>query len=281
MEFSAAYRQDLQKYPALPLPLYLTAAGYWSLKHSENRFSAGKRSYSLEVIWCVKGTCELEWSGRLIRLKANDIFWFLPEEDRHFHSGPTGFRFHWLCFDGPLAEALFFSMRLPRKISGEPFPAALYLEIAGKLSSNAPADVAHLSGIGLSLLTRLAALNSELPNDESVYARCVDYIMNNFSNPDLSLDFLCERFELPRSTLTKLFRDNMHRSPGTFIRDQRYAHACSLLKEGKMTVAEVALRCGYRNIGTFHRMIRRISGKAPGEMRTSGQPEFPAQETRD
>lgn len=273
MEFFAAYRQNLQNCPDLPLPLYLTAAGYWDLKHSENHFSAGKRSYSLELIWCEKGSCELEWSGRLVRLKADDIFWFLPDEDRHFHGGPTGFRYQWLCFDGPLVEALFFSMRLPRKISGEPFPSALYQEIAAKLSSSAPADVAHLSGIGLTLLTRLAALNSEQPGDESVYARCVDYVINNFSNPDLSLDFLCERFEVPRSTLSKLFRDNMHRSPGVFIRDQRYAHACSLLKEGKMTVAEVALRCGYRNIGSFHRMVHRVSGRSPGELRASGKPE--------
>ena len=268
MKLSAAYRRDLQTPSGPPLPLYLRSTGSRKLDHGESHFSAGNQPCMLELIWCVRGSCELEWAGRLIHLRTNDIFWFLSDEDRQFHSGSAGFHYQWLCFDGPLAEAIFFSLQLPRKISGESsFPVALFEEIAAKLSSSAPADVAHLSGIGLQLLTRLAARNSEQSPGESVYLRCTEYIRNSFSNPDLCLDLLCERFEIPRSSLTKLFRDNMHRSPGIFIRDQRYAHACSLLKEEKTAIAEIAARCGYRNLSSFNRMIRRVSGKTPGQLR--------------
>lgn len=59
----------------------------------------------------------------------------------------------------------------------------------------------------------------------------------------------------------------MQRSLGNYIRDVRFGNALALLRGSDMPVKDVARRCGYTELTSFSRMIRRATGMGPAEVR--------------
>ncbi len=59
-------------------------------------------------------------------------------------------------------------------------------------------------------------------------------------------------------------------TPSQWLADLRAREATRLLRETRLTVAEVGTRCGYQDAAYFCRAFRRIVGVSPGEFRSSG-----------
>jgi AraC-like DNA-binding protein len=87
---------------------------------------------------------------------------------------------------------------------------------------------------------------------------------------DLSLGALARRLGLSTATLRR--RLSSHRtSARRVVCDERMAIARLLLGDGRLTVNEVAVRCGYDAPAKFSRQFRRAFGVLPSSLRRTGR----------
>ena len=55
--------------------------------------------------------------------------------------------------------------------------------------------------------------------------------------------------------------------PHRYLLTRRIERAVAMLRDSELPITEIALRTGWRSLGTFGRIFRDITGEAPGEMR--------------
>ena len=253
---------------SFPYPFLFNSTGCISLEQGQSSFTSGVKSPFVELFINESGSGELKFWEKKFILQDHDFFLFLPGEDREYKALSRTWCRRWVAFDGPLAEAVVSACHLPRLIRNrKAVPSRLLTILEKNAASEDPAVMTSLAGTVIQILAFAVGASRKNPPGETLYRRCVEFIESNYGNHDLCIDFLCEHFEIPRSSLTKLFRENMRRSPRLFIQDVRFKNAQALLGGTGLTIREIAKRCGYENPLAFSRMIRRSTGETPGEFR--------------
>lgn len=251
------------------LPFYVCSVGRKQLPANSYSVTGEISNNFVELCWSTSGLGEIDFYGRKFKLAPGDVFYFLPGEAHVMRGLSECWQSRWLCFEGPLAVAVFMAYGLERLSHANAFPEALFSELETHIYDRDPVRIAKLSGILLEILSELAA--HIRPRTKSLFEQCVEYIRTNDSDPQLSVKTLCGKFNLPQSSLTRMFRRNNLPSPGVCIANQRAIHAQSLLKGSALPIAEIARRCGFRNASSFTRFIRQIFRKSPREIREEQQ----------
>ncbi|MFC4597323.1 helix-turn-helix domain-containing protein [Cohnella hongkongensis] len=93
------------------------------------------------------------------------------------------------------------------------------------------------------------------------------YIEKHYHDPNLSLEYLGEKFGIGPKYVSKLFKEQSGGKFVDFLIDVRMGHARRLLEETTLSVQEIADRVGYLNAISFSRVFRRIAGCSPSEYR--------------
>jgi AraC-like DNA-binding protein len=84
---------------------------------------------------------------------------------------------------------------------------------------------------------------------------------------ELSLAQVAKHVGMSPSLLRLRFREIAGRSVGKYIRELKLQHACELLQGSRLSVSEIASRCGYGSVFSFSRAFRRTYRMAPGKYR--------------
>ena len=252
--------------PKIPMPFYVFSVGQKCLAEKEINFSSGIKNSFVEIVWSISGIGEILYYGKHFQMQKNDIFFFLPGEDHELRGVSKEWHSRWLCINGPFAEANFLAFKFPRfQRAAHDCPVELFEEIARWINSDDPLQIGRLAGLALMILSYARGTDLSAPN--SLSARCMEFVNSNFSNPELCIEMLCDKFQVPRSTLTKIFYEDLQRSLGNYIRDVRFGNALALLRGSELSVREIARRCGYTELTSFSRMLRRAAGMSPVEIR--------------
>lgn len=94
------------------------------------------------------------------------------------------------------------------------------------------------------------------------------FIDLNFSNCDLALSLVADRFGLSVPYLSKLFKENMEMNFTDYLVEKRMAAAMELLENTRFKVNEIAGKVGYQNIHSFIRIFKSHTGRTPSEFRS-------------
>ncbi len=92
--------------------------------------------------------------------------------------------------------------------------------------------------------------------------RIIFYIQENFSDK-ITLASLSEHFELSKSYILRLFRDNLHTTVTAYINRYKLNYAAVLLKSTTQNVTEVAESLGFTDCYYFSRLFKRQFGESP------------------
>jgi transcriptional regulator GlxA family with amidase domain len=90
----------------------------------------------------------------------------------------------------------------------------------------------------------------------------VDRIQKTF-NEEISVQDLCNEFNISRRQLERIFADKAGTSPLRFIKDHRLQKAQNLLQLTDMSVLEVAIACGFPSDACFRTSFKRKFGVTP------------------
>ncbi|KIL40405.1 hypothetical protein SD70_13335 [Gordoniibacillus kamchatkensis] len=93
------------------------------------------------------------------------------------------------------------------------------------------------------------------------------YLEHNFTNPNLSLDFLSDQFGMNGKYVSKLFKEAYGVKFVDYLIDLRIEHAKRMLKETDNTVQEIAESVGYSSAISFIRTFKKVTGVSPGDYR--------------
>lgn len=90
-------------------------------------------------------------------------------------------------------------------------------------------------------------------------AAVLDIIQNEYSNPNLSLQYLANKIGVSQAHLSREFHKTMEKSYVDYILEIRIEHAKTLLKKG-MSLSTVISKCGYTCDLTFNSAFKRYTG---------------------
>ena len=94
-----------------------------------------------------------------------------------------------------------------------------------------------------------------------------DYISTNYSNPDLSLNFVAEAINVNPSYLSKLFKSSLGINFTEYISDYRVKCSMALLKETTMTLNDISVSSGFNSVQNYIRVFKKYAGMTPGQYR--------------
>ena len=101
--------------------------------------------------------------------------------------------------------------------------------------------------------------------DEEFLTRMNEIIEENFSNPDLSVDFLADRLYISRSGLFAKIKTLANVTPNELIQVVRLKKAASLLGENKYRINEISYMVGFNNPSYFSKCFLKQFGIKPGD----------------
>lgn len=113
----------------------------------------------------------------------------------------------------------------------------------------------------------LVPLNSIANNsmDDKFLTRMNEIIEENFSNPELSVDFLAEHLCISRSGLFAKIKTLANITPNELIQVVRLKKAAALLSENKYRINEICYMVGFNNPSYFSKCFQKQFGMKPGE----------------
>ena len=100
-------------------------------------------------------------------------------------------------------------------------------------------------------------------HNEQLKESIIEYMEQNFTDSNLSVAHLSERFNLSEGYFSQFFKEQMNITYSQYLEVLRIDHACSLLLNTDMTIHEIAHQSGYNNPNTFRRAFGRVKGVSP------------------
>ena len=88
-------------------------------------------------------------------------------------------------------------------------------------------------------------------------------IEENFSNPDLNVNFLADKLNISRSGLFAKIKTLADITPNEMIQMVRLKRAAQLLQENKYTVSEIGYMVGFSNPSYFSKCFQKQFGIRP------------------
>lgn len=100
--------------------------------------------------------------------------------------------------------------------------------------------------------------------------RVMEYVRNNYQNPDLNISIAALHFDITPSYLSTLFKEQTGQNLLEYINQTRVERVKELLEEG-MSLTEICPLTGFRSSGALIRVFKKCTGITPGQMKKSLQ----------
>lgn len=159
----------------------------------------------------------------------------------------------------------------PQLDAHEPLVEQIVRGLLAELYSPAPSGRLFVDSLGVALTTRLlqgyahtrAPVAQRLSRPQE--RRLTDYIESRLDE-DLSLDSLAAVAGISVPHLTPLFRRTFGRTVHRYVMERRVERARELLSQGRDSITEVALDCGFAHASHLARWMRRLAGVRPSDI---------------
>ncbi len=119
-------------------------------------------------------------------------------------------------------------------------------------------ECVQVLSVGIKAAQRKASAN---PSGESICR----FIRDHFADPELSIVLLAERFQMHRTQVSKIIKQETGITFTELVQQLRLDAAVELLREGSMSAIAVAEQVGYANYATFKRAFARTYKNTPRE----------------
>lgn len=120
-----------------------------------------------------------------------------------------------------------------------------------------------------SIKSELTQQISHLDKTSSFIDKLRHEILNQLSEPTLSVESLSQSLSMSRHSLNRKCKSELDKTTGQVITETRMQHALSLLKLKKHSISEIAYGTGYDSLAYFSRTFKKHYGKTPSEIRNT------------
>ena len=117
------------------------------------------------------------------------------------------------------------------------------------------------------LLDKLRGMKMHRSRHETVCQKAVEFILEKYSDPQLSVTQLGDELKLSPYYVSKLFKENQEMSVSDFIAKTRIEKAKEQLRETEMSIKAIAESNGFLSSNVFIRTFKKWEGITPGVYR--------------
>lgn len=104
---------------------------------------------------------------------------------------------------------------------------------------------------------------------QGIVQRVEDYIIQNYQNPDITVEDIAMSAGLSSNYLRRIFRDQCGYSPMDYLVNYRIEMAKELFRDTSYTAKEVAEKVGYANAKYFYSLFKKQTGQSTYEYKQS------------
>lgn len=227
-----------------------------------------KRTDFCEILWCLdgRGTIITE-DGRKYELLPGWV-WYYPPGSLHRHgaAGNGYINFRWLTIAGPQAEGLFTGLGIQPGLNyAGKCPEDFFDRIAKNTS--APEKMPELLSWAFHILTRIAIGPSSDFSADSIAFEARVLIDEEFRDPSLNVEKIAERLQRHRVSVARDFKEKFGMTISSYLISRRSQEGSRLIRESNIPLNRIPPLCGFSSIHYFSRVIRKLTGMPPGELR--------------
>lgn len=99
----------------------------------------------------------------------------------------------------------------------------------------------------------------------------IQYIENNYTYADLSINYLADYFHMNPSTISLTIKNALGTGFHQYISLLRVNKAKELLLTSDKSINEICTECGFASQQTFYRTFKKITGVTTSEFRKANQ----------
>ena len=121
----------------------------------------------------------------------------------------------------------------------------------------------------LTVLLKLRKLNltTKMTNSQKLLDSGVTYIDTNYSDPEISMESVCEYLGISVSYLSLLFKKHKETTFVKYLTKVRMDRAKELLKLTEQRIIEIAEACGFKDVYYFSHSFKKVMGVSPKKYR--------------
>ena len=93
-----------------------------------------------------------------------------------------------------------------------------------------------------------------------------NYVKDNFKNP-IALDNMAEKASMTVPSFCRYFKKMTRKTFVQFVNEYRVVHACKLLAENTMSIADVSYESGFNNFSHFNKSFKEVTGRNASQYR--------------
>lgn len=117
-----------------------------------------------------------------------------------------------------------------------------------------------------------SAIKSVFPisvKEWEIVSATINIIKERYGDCNITLESIASGFFISKSTLSRTFKKATGMIFSDYLRSVRIKSVCKLLIQSELSVKEIAEKCGFCDMNTFHKVFNSILGMTPKEYRQS------------
>jgi AraC-like DNA-binding protein len=204
---------------------------------------------------------------------AGDVFFCLPSLPYSMEAN-TDLEYAYITFLGARSNMLLEKVGVNRQsfaFHGVHDALAIWRAALESTEQGAVADLVCESV----LLYTFALLGRGRDDDDEALddtvLRVKKYVDENYSDSEMDLDTLAERFSYSKKYLSAAFKNRFGVGFSEHLRSLRITHACALVEQGFTSVKDIACMCGFADQMYFSKVFKESMGVSPKEYIAKGK----------
>lgn len=255
--------------------LNISVIGYEECTKNKVIVDLTKNCYVLHFVIKGKGFFKREKNPKIL-IEENSCFLIRPgQKVNYYPHKESPWTYFWIEFNGETVEKIinllefelnndiipFNNYQIIKNYMYDIFNEDLYISNHYSELFRIEGIVNHIFSI-LFLDSKIKVPNKTSKKEEQIKA-IIEYINNNYTSPDITIEEISKKFFFNISYLTRIIKEKTGSSPKKIIIDLRMKTALELLNTKKYTIAEVSKKIGYKNQFYFSREFKEYYGVSP------------------
>jgi AraC family transcriptional regulator of arabinose operon len=238
-----------------------------------------QRDYQLVVVHL--GEAHVSFGDQACVIPPGSVALMLPGRREHFRFSRRHRTHHTWCAVSPSAVPAPSRKQLARlpPVQTQSQAFELLMKAAFSIGSWRKKEGQHmLRLLGVAVLeeyVRMAKEGQDEMNRESPWERARHYLEERCGEEDC-LKGASRAAGITPQHLIRLFRQHYQITPGRYLWQTRVERGAGLLPATGLTVSEIADRCGFKNPFHFSRLLRKMQGVSPRQLRQKAWAKYPA-----
>lgn len=108
-------------------------------------------------------------------------------------------------------------------------------------------------------------------SDSEAVRMAKEYLEKNISRP-VEMEALSRRLGYSGAWMLKIFRNSVGVPPAQYLRRRRVEKAQELLLDGRLSITDIAFKCGFNSSQHFSQVFRKYAGQTPRQARQANAP---------